>query len=132
MVQVLKSGKYEDHVGILRQRYAHKARLMLGAMREHFPDAVEVWEPKGGLYVWARLPAAVGTGTKSKLFQKALEHDVLYVPGGLCYAEDPSRPKPDHEMRICFGIASDKNILRGVARLGAVLRESMGGHGPHR
>jgi len=48
---------------------------------------------------------------------------VLYVPGELCYADDPSRRKPDNEMRISFGSASEKNIPKGITRLGRVLKK---------
>jgi DNA-binding transcriptional MocR family regulator len=51
-----------------------------------------------------------------------LENDVLYVPGALCYARDPSRRRPDHEMRLSFGNASRRDILEGIRRLGEVLR----------
>ena len=50
----------------------------------------------------------------------ALKNDVLYVPGELCYADDPSRAKPDHEMRISFGSASEGKSakeLRGLVVL---------------
>jgi DNA-binding transcriptional MocR family regulator len=56
------------------------------------------------------------------VFQAALKSDVIYVPGALCYAEDPARPTPDHEMRISFGTASEANIREGIRRLGAVLQ----------
>ena len=58
---------------------------------------------------------------KSKIFQTALKNDVLYVPGEICYAADAARRKPNHEMRISFGNASEKDIREGIKRLGAVL-----------
>ena len=60
---------------------------------------------------------------KSEVFQTALKNDVLYVPGELCYANDPTRRKPNHEMRISFGNASEESIREGIKRLGAVLRK---------
>jgi DNA-binding transcriptional MocR family regulator len=51
-----------------------------------------------------------------------MANDVLYVPGGMCYAADPSRRPPDHEMRVSFGGASDANIREGITRLGVALR----------
>jgi DNA-binding transcriptional MocR family regulator len=107
----------------IRKNYARKAALMKRALAEHFPENVEIWEAGGGLYFWARLPKAIPTGVKSEVFAAALKHDVIYVPGALCYADDPSRAKPDCEMRLGFGSATDENIREGIARLGAVLRE---------
>jgi len=117
------SGEYEEHLARVQRRYAQKAALMRRAIQAHFPDSVEVWEPAGGLYYWARLPAGVKTGVRSKLFKAALARDVLYVPGELCYCDDPTRPKPNHEMRISFGNATERHIRDGIARLGSVLRK---------
>jgi len=121
----LASGQYEKHLTKLRSRYAHKARVMRKALQEHFPPEVQWWEPEGGLYFWARMPLGMKSGTKSALFRSALAHDVLYVPGELCYADDPARPKPSHEMRLSFGSATEENIRAGIARLGSVLRQQM-------
>jgi 2-aminoadipate transaminase len=112
---------YDRHVAHLQKRYARKARVMKRALAEHFPASVEMWESEGGLYFWARLPRKVSTGVKSKVFQTALKNDVLYVPGELCYAPDPTRRKPGNEMRISFGSASEENIREGIKRLGKVL-----------
>jgi 2-aminoadipate transaminase len=122
-VRALASGIYERQVARLQKRYAHKASVMKLAIKKHFPTAVEWWEPEGGLYFWARLPRKVPTGVKSKVFQTALKNNVLYVLGELCYADDPARRKPDHEMRLSFGSASEKDIQEGIARLGKVLRK---------
>ncbi len=121
LARALSSGRYDKHVVQLRQRYAKKADVMRKALKKHFPSAVEWWEPDGGLYFWARLPHTLKSGQKSKLFAAALKNNVLYVPGELCYATDPTRPKPNHEMRISYGGATMANIPAGIARLGAVL-----------
>jgi len=96
---------------------------MKQALAEHFPKNIEIWESGGGLYFWARLPKGISSGTKSKVFQTALKNDVLYVPGELCYADDPARRKPANEMRISYGNASESDIREGIKRLGAVLRK---------
>jgi 2-aminoadipate transaminase len=119
----LASGVYQRHLEVVRTRYTVKAKVLCRALHAHFPDTVQWREPAGGLYVWARLPRRIRTGTGSKLFQRALRHDVLYVPGNLCYANDPTRPRPNHEMRISFGGESIRNLAEGVARLGQSLRE---------
>jgi 2-aminoadipate transaminase len=118
----LASGLYDRHVAKVRKNYARKAAVMKQALAEHFPKNVEIWESGGGLYFWARLPKGISAGVKSKVFQAALKADVLYVPGELCYADDPSRAKPDNEMRISFGSANGENIRKGIARLGKVLK----------
>ena len=121
--QTLASGSYARHVTQLRRRYAHKAGVMKQAIKMYFPPEIEWWEPEGGLYFWARLPRQIPTGVKSEIFRSALRGDVLYVPGAICYADDPTRRKPDHEMRISFGNASEVDIHEAIKRLGNVLQK---------
>jgi 2-aminoadipate transaminase len=123
VARALETGLYDKHVAKVQKNYARKARVMKLALAEHFPANVEIWESGGGLYFWARLPKGISAGVKSKVFQAALKADVLYVPGELCYADDPLRAKPDNELRISFGSANEENIRKGIARLGKVLKK---------
>jgi len=126
LAHALKSGRYDQHLRELRQRYARKAAVMSAALRKHFPAGVEWAEPAGGLYFWAKANG-IKTGRRSKLFANALANDVVYVPGELCYANDPTRPVPNSEMRISFGNASEADIRRGIERLGKAMRKNSPG-----
>lgn len=123
LLRALETCKYEAHLAEIHARYRRKARTMTAAIKAHFPSSVTWAEPGGGLYVWATLPTGQRSGVKSKLFRTALERDVLYVPGELCYADDPARPKPNRDLRISFGGAADADIPVGIARLGSILRD---------
>jgi 2-aminoadipate transaminase len=120
---VLANGVYDRYVAAVQRRYARKARWMTAAIRAHFPETVTWEQPAGGLYVWAAAPRRVRTGLKSRLFRRALEHQVLYVPGRLCYATPARGRAPDHEMRLSYGNATRREIETGIERLGAALRE---------
>ena len=61
--------------------------------------------------------------TGGALFAAALQQKMIYVPGNLCYADDPTRRKPNREMRLSFGSESIKNIEEGVSRLGRALKK---------
>ena len=121
--RVVAGEGYEEHVQKLRKRYALKARAMTRACKKHFPGKVKWEDPEGGLYVWVNLPKRVKTDMKSKLFAEALKHKVLYVPGDLCYCDDSTRPKPNHQMRLSFGSASIKDIEEGINRLGRAIKK---------
>jgi len=125
LAHALASGRYAAHLERVRRRYAHKAAVLARALREHFPAGAAWDAPRGGLYCWVRLPAGVASGMRSRLFRAALARQVLYVPGALCYADDPSRPKPDHALRLSFGGASESDLRVGIRRLGAVVRERL-------
>jgi 2-aminoadipate transaminase len=123
LARALATGLYDRHVAKARKNYARKAAVMKRALAEHFPANVEIWEAGGGLYFWARLPKGISAGVNSKIFQAALQNDVLYVPGELCYADDAWRRKPANELRLSFGNASATAIHTGIRRLGKVLKE---------
>ncbi len=125
ITRALTSGAYEEHVQQLRKRYAKKASAMMAAIQRHIPEGVKWTQPAGGLYVWARMPARVKTDLNSKLFKAALRQKMIYVPGNLCYASDPTRRKPNCELRLSFGSVSIKNIEEGIARLGRALKRVM-------
>ena len=119
--RALASGLYEKNLAKVQRRYRVKAKAMTDAMGEHFPGSVQWEQPEGGLNVWAAWPRKVNTGMKSRFFKQVLDRNVLYVPGGLCYVDDPTRAKPSHEMRLSFGAASEADIREGIRRLGQAI-----------
>ena len=121
VVRALETGLYEQNLAKVQRRYRAKAKAMTDAMRADFHESVQWDPPEGGLNVWVVLPRKVNTGMKTRLFRKVLDRNVLYVPGGLCYVDDPTRPKPSHEMRLSFGAASESDIHKGILRLGQAI-----------
>ena len=125
LARAISSGAYDAHLESVRLRYAEKADCMVSAIRTSFSDVVQLQIPNGGMYVWVALPKTVKTGFRSKFFARALDHDVLYVPGQICYAPDPTRLRPNHEMRLSYGNATPDEIKEGIARLGRVIGECL-------
>ena len=114
----MQTGVIDVHVDQMRLRSFGKCEQLLEVLRRDLGDAVEFVAPRGGLYLWARLPAGVETGMESRLFARALEEKVLYVPGEMCLvqgspAEDPSR----RSMRLCYSFPPDDELSEAGARL---------------
>jgi 2-aminoadipate transaminase len=131
LVRALSTGVYDAHLHRLRHRYVRKSAAMLRAFQRHMPPTVDWWTPDGGLYFWVRLPHGLAAGQRSRVFQAAVQAGVLYVPGELCYADDPTRRIPVNEMRLSFGGARLSDIPEGVRRLGRVLQRIVSqGHQP--
>ncbi len=118
----IKTGRFARHLKSLQTRYREKASVMGAALKKHCSELLEWGEPNGGLYYWARLKDTGKSGRSSRLFKAALREDMLYVPGALCYADDPTRAKPDNEFRLSFGNASEADIEKGIARLAKAIR----------
>lgn len=122
MTEALNSGAYDEHLKTISKRYSQKASLMEKAIKQHFDFTIQYQAPRGGLYFWVALSEKMKTGFKSKIFKEALKNNVLYVPGELCYADDPEYKKPKNQLRISFGYAGEYEITEGIKRLSHAIR----------
>ena len=120
--RALDSGEYLKNLEKAQRRYQFKANVMHDAICNYFPEVVKWQKPDGGLNFWTELPRSMNTGLKSKFFEEALNQNVLYVPGNLCYVDDSTRRTPSNEMRLSFGAASEQEIRKGIKSLGNVIK----------
>lgn len=124
MAQVLDSGRYAAHVGKLRAAYAAKRDAMVSALEETFGgrEGFHWRNPDGGLYVWLTLPQELDAGLEGPLFDRALSHGMMYVPGQYFY---PSAgvPAACNTMRLSFGVQPGPRIRQGIAALGRAVDE---------
>ena len=118
----LRSGVYDRHLPNMQAGYRRRKERMGGALKTYFPSSAKWQETSGGLYFWPELPASCDTSHDGAIFRAALDAGVLYVPGDLCFAPSPLRPKPKNCMRLSFGGTPSAQIEEGIQRLGAVLR----------
>ena len=90
------------------------------ALDEQFGTAAEFDDPKGGIFLWVKLPDSVDT---SKLYQAALAAGVAINPGpewSTNAAHSRSR------LRLCFASPSQDDIRQGVATLAEICRKEFG------
>ena len=66
------------------------------------------------MFVWARLPAGADAAA---MLERALEHDVAFVPGYPFFAGEPDRST----LRLSFTTHSPAEISEGLARLRTAL-----------
>jgi DNA-binding transcriptional MocR family regulator len=107
---VLAGGGYRKHMQDLRQRLA-RARYEIAARLE--PLGIRPWlMPRGGFYLWCRLPAGQDS---AELARMALEENVVLAPGNVFSV---SQTASDF---LRFNVAQS-----GDQRIVAVLRRAMG------
>lgn len=122
--EALRTGLYDSHVQMLRERYRAKRDLALQTIARTWPKQVKVNRPLGGMYIWATLPENVSTDPGEALFETALErYRVLYIPGSYCYVSGRREERRHNEMRICYGMIDDDKMVEGLDRLGQAIRE---------
>ena len=106
------------HIDRLRAAYRHKKEVMLDAIRQHFPQEVQVTDPEGGLFTWASFPE--GFDAAAFMRDVALpQARVAYVPGGSFFAVTE---RANHA-RINYSAQSEDRIRDGIAALGRALKD---------
>jgi len=121
LARALTDGLYDRHLPRIAAAYRRKRDVMTAAIDASFPSGARYQKPRGGLYVWLELDPQVRTGVKNRLFRRALDAGVLYVPGDLCYGPDSSRPIPQNRLRLSFGAPTASQIKKGIRLLADAL-----------
>jgi 2-aminoadipate transaminase len=111
---------FDAHVPRLTRGLRAKLETLMDALNEQFGTAAEFDDPKGGIFLWVKLPDVVDT---QKLFQPALAAGVSINPGAE-WSTDPRYGKS--RTRLCFANPSHEAIRAGVAKLAEVCRREFG------
>jgi DNA-binding transcriptional MocR family regulator len=109
-------GYLEPHILRLRQNYAERRDVLLGALKEHMPSGIRWTEPRGGFFVWVTLPQPL---TARVLLAEAAKERITFVPGDAFYAEGGG----EHHLRLAFSKIERAEMARGVAVMGDLIRE---------
>jgi 2-aminoadipate transaminase len=124
--EVLADEAFDRHLAAIRPVYAHKLRVLNETLeQEGLRASGWRWQvPDGGLYLWLEAPASFQTGVDSAFCRACIEGGVLYVPGELCFGDEPQR----NCVRLSFG-ALDESRLREAGRRFAQVARRVGQDG---
>jgi 2-aminoadipate transaminase len=111
---------FSTHVPKLTRGLRAKLETLMDALNAQFGTAAEFDDPKGGIFLWVKLPDHVDT---LKLYQAALTAGVAINPGPE-WSTDKSYA--GSRMRLCFASPSHDEIREGVAVLAEICRQEFG------
>jgi 2-aminoadipate transaminase len=115
------SQNFDPHVGGLTQILHEKLDTMVEAVEREFGTAVEkMWKPKGGIFLWLKLPDRVDV---TKLVAPAAKAGIAFNPGPE-WSCNPGETKS--HLRLCFALPSKDVIRDGVAAFARVCFEETG------
>jgi 2-aminoadipate transaminase len=115
------SQNFGEHVGGLTQTLHDKLDAMVEAVEREFGTAVEkMWKPKGGIFLWLKLPDRIDV---TKLVAPAAKAGVVFNPGPE-WSCNPGATKS--HLRLCFALPSKDDIRAGVAAFARVCFEETG------
>jgi 2-aminoadipate transaminase len=108
------SNHYDEHILDMRSALKRKRDVLSAALREHFGPLVDFQEPRGGMYLWVKLPSGIDS---RDMVQAALEEGVAYNPGP-DWSADPDAAA--NYIRLCFALPSENEIREGIEKLAKV------------
>jgi len=115
------SQNFDEHVGGLTQTLHDKLDAMVEAVEREFGTTVEkMWKPKGGIFLWLKLPDRIDV---TKLVAPAAKAGVVFNPGPE-WSCNPGESKS--HLRLCFALPSKDDIRAGVAAFARVCFEETG------
>ncbi len=116
--ELLRRGMVHRLIDRIRRVYREKRDLMLESMELHFPEEAEWREPKGGLFLWVKMPTGFDADA---LLDDALERGVAYIPGSNFFTD----PGVRNYLRLNYSYPSREEIAEGISILGELFREAL-------
>jgi len=111
---------FDAHVPALRRGLRAKLDTLMEALNEQFGTTAEFEAPKGGIFLWVKLPDHVNT---LKLYQAALAAGVSINPGPEWSTD---KAYAGSRLRLCFASPTHQQIREGIATLAEVCRKEIG------
>jgi 2-aminoadipate transaminase len=111
---------FADHVPQLVRGLRGKLDTLMDALNAEFGTSAEFLAPKGGIFLWVKLPDQVDT---MKLSQAALKQGVAINPGP---EWSTNAVHSRSRLRLCFASPSHAQIREGIAVLAEVCRKEFG------
>ncbi len=109
-------GRYQAYLRRSGQTFRKRRDAMLDAINRHLPPSVSFDPPKGGLFVWLKLPQNLSA---EKLLPVACKEGVAFAPGNLFFTDGASG---DEWLRLNFASQTEEDIEEGIKRLGGAMR----------
>jgi 2-aminoadipate transaminase len=114
----MEKGYLNKNIEKIKIMYRRKRDIMLNAFEKYMPEGVTWTKPEGGLFLFVRVAEHMGINT-DEMFYNAVDKNIAYVVGSAFHCDGSGHDV----MRINFSYATEDQILEGVKRLAAVIRE---------
>jgi 2-aminoadipate transaminase len=115
--KLFEQGVVEKQIEKMIKVYRKKRDVMLEALDTSFPKEAKWYQPKGGLFLWVKLPEHVNA---TDMLMESIKRGVAYIPGSNFYTT------PTHNfIRLNYSHPSIPDITEGIQILGKLLKEKI-------
>ncbi|XP_068164280.1 kynurenine/alpha-aminoadipate aminotransferase, mitochondrial isoform X2 [Antennarius striatus] len=108
------------HVDRVIEFYGKQRDAMISSANTWLKDVADWHTPTAGMFLWIKLKGIADT--QQLIMKKALEKEVLLVPGGV-FLINSGEPCP--YVRAAFSLSTPEQMDEALQRLSALIREAM-------
>jgi DNA-binding transcriptional MocR family regulator len=110
----IETGILEEYLARIRAEYRRRSQAMVRALEEALDPAIRFERPKGGFFVWLRLPEGRDAAA---LLPAAHAEGVGFLPGSRASVTGEAKDR----LRLCFTYYREEEIDSAIRRLAKVL-----------
>lgn len=113
-----EKGLLEPHVESLRAHYRAKRDVMLRSLSETMPPGVSWAEPRGGFFIWLKLPPPLQA---DDLLRKSKAAKVTFFAGNAFFAGRPT----GQFIRLSFSFVPKERVDEGIGKIASLIGSSL-------
>ncbi len=117
--EYLKTGDLKKHLPNILKIYKSRMEAMFASLDTYFPKSFKWTHPEGGMFIWLVGPKKFDA---VKLYWKAIEHNIAYVPGTYFYTK---KGEAKNTMRLNFTNVNEQQIDKAVKKLSEVIKANL-------
>jgi 2-aminoadipate transaminase len=112
---LLQGGAFEPQIETFRAAYRARRDALHEALCQHLPASCAWNKPRGGYFIWVKLPEGVDA---TRLLADAERAGVAYTPGSRFHFDG----RGANTLRLAFSLYTPAELAEAAKRLGEVLR----------
>ncbi|GAA6090075.1 kynurenine/alpha-aminoadipate aminotransferase, mitochondrial isoform X1 [Tachysurus ichikawai] len=120
LLHVWRQEGFLKHIDSVVEFYRAQRNAMLSSAHKWLQDVAEWHAPAAGMFLWIKLKGI--KDTQKLIMEKALEKEVLLVPGGV-FNIHSSEPCP--YVRAAFSLSTPQQIDEAFKRLSELIKEAL-------
>ncbi|WP_018344288.1 PLP-dependent aminotransferase family protein [Cytophaga aurantiaca] len=114
LYRFLTAYSLDAHIKKIQDTYRFQRDTMMSCLKQYFPSTIEYTHPQGGMFAWVTLPEEI---TARELLDKAIEQNIIFVPGDAFYASDPDT----QTLRLNYSNVEEAVMRKAMNTLGGMV-----------
>ncbi len=125
VAEILSSGYFKEQVSFLIKKYKKKRDKMIKVLSQTQIKGFEVLEPKGGFFVWCKLPDEIRL---SELIHTLSKNGVVVMPGEVFFAHERIN---ENYLRLNYSYPKEEDIEEGCQKLITCIKQCLSNRKSH-